>query len=287
MSVPALGPTDVDERSTGLPVSEPPASHDGTNLNVGKGRFMPPSPYYGDDWRILFVNLLGEFCGTYMFLLFAEVICQIANSTAQALQISNAASLIMISFGFGFSVMVNIYIFYRISGGHLNPSVTLSCAIAGVCPPIKCALYCCIQIIAGIAAAATASALTPGPVRFDNELSGGCSKSRGLFIEMFGVMPLHLSVLFTAVEKSKITFMAPYVIGIALFIGHLFAVFYTGAGLNPARSLGPAIMKTYFPGYHWIYWIGPLIASVITGLFYRLMKWIDYETANPGQDSEY
>lgn len=275
---------EVDERSTGLPVSEPPVVGD---LNIGKGTYKAPAPYFSDDTRILGINLFGEFCGTYMFLLFAEVIAQIANSTSQALEMSNAASLIMISFGFGFSVMCNIYIFYRISGGHLNPSVTLSCAIGGVVPPVKAVLYMIVQVIAGIGAAATASALTPGPVRFDNELGNGCSKSRGLFIEMFAVMPLHLAVLFTAVEKSKITFMAPYVIGIALFIGHLFAVFYTGAGLNPARSLGPAIVKEYFPVYHWIYWVGPILAALITGMFYRLMKWADYETANPGQDSEY
>lgn len=275
---------DVDGRSTGLPVTE---SGVNSELNIGKGTYNAPAPYFSDDWRILGINLFGELCGTYMFLLFAEVIAQIANSTSQALVTSNAASLIMISFGFGFSVMCNIYIFYRVSGGHLNPSVTLSCAVAGVVPPFKATLYMVVQVIAGIAAAATASALTPGPVRFDNELANGCSKSRGLFIEMFGVIPLHLPVLFTAVEKSRITYNAPYVIGIALFIGHLFAVFYTGAGLNPARSLGPAIVKEYFPVYHWIYWVGPIIAAIITGLFYRFLKWADYETANPGQDSEY
>lgn len=152
---------DVDGRSTGLPVTE---SGVNSELNIGKGTYNAPAPYFSDDWRILGINLFGELCGTYMFLLFAEVIAQIANSTSQALVTSNAASLIMISFGFGFSVMCNIYIFYRVSGGHLNPSVTLSCAVAGVVPPFKATLYMVVQVIAGIAAAATASALTPGPV---------------------------------------------------------------------------------------------------------------------------
>jgi len=56
-----------------------------------------------------------------------------------------------------------------------------------------------------------------------------------------------------AVEKHKATFLAPVGIGLALFVGHLICVFYTGAGLNPARSLGPDIISKSFPEYHWIY----------------------------------
>jgi len=75
----------------------------------------------------------------------------------------------------------------------------------------------------------------------------------GLFLEMFGTCLLIFSVFMLAVEKHKATFVAPVGIGLALFVGHLTCVFYTGAGLNPARSLGPDIISKSFPGYHWIY----------------------------------
>jgi aquaporin related protein len=54
--------------------------------------------------------------------------------------------------------------------------------------------------------------------------------------------------------------------------------------LNPARSFGPCVILTSFPGYHWIYWLGPFLGSLLAVLFYRLIKMLEYETANPGQD---
>lgn len=61
-------------------------------------------------------------------------------------------------------------------------------------------------------------------------------------------------------------------------------VFYTGGSLNPARSFGPDVINGKFDGYHWIYWVGPALGSLIAVVFYRLMKTLEYETANPGQD---
>lgn len=102
----------------------------------------------------------------------------------------------------------------------------------------------------------------------------------------FATALLCLTVLFLAVEKAKATFMAPFVIGIALFLGHLIAVYYTGAGLNPARSFGPCIAASSFPDYHWIYWVGPLLGSVIAFGIWKTFKVLEYELVNPGQDSD-
>lgn len=169
----------------------------------------------------------------------------------------------MISFGFGFGVMVGVFLFFRVSGGNLNPAVTLSLVLAGAVSPLRGAIMGVSQLIGGMAAAGAASAMTPGKVLFANALGGGCSRSRGVFIEAFATALLCLSVLFTAVEKSRVTFMAPFVIGIALMLGHLIAVYYTGAGLNPARSFGPCVAARSFPNYHWIYWVGPFLGSGI------------------------
>src|ERR1700761_7706265 len=54
--------------------------------------------------------------------------------------------------------------------------------------------------------------------------------------------------------------------------------------LNPARSFGPCVVLHSFPGYHWIYWLGPALGSLIAVGFYRFVKMLEYETANPGQD---
>lgn len=57
----------------------------------------------------------------------------------------------------------------------------------------------------------------------------------------------------------------------------------TGA-LNPARAFGPCVVIRNFPGYHWIYWLGPCLGTFIAFFFYRMVKGLEYQTANPGQD---
>ena len=54
--------------------------------------------------------------------------------------------------------------------------------------------------------------------------------------------------------------------------------------LNPARSFGPAVVTRDFPSYHWIYWVAPALGSIVAVGFYRFVKILEYETANPGQD---
>jgi aquaporin related protein len=64
----------------------------------------------------------------------------------------------------------------------------------------------------------------------------------------------------------------------------MIGVLYTGGSLNPARSFGPDIVHRKFDGYHWIYWLGPLLGAIFAVIFYRLIKALEYETANPGAD---
>lgn len=241
-----------------------------------------------DGLRNHIIAVFSELVGTYLFLLFAYVIAQIANEDRRLdKEGSNPNQLVMISFGFGFSVMVSCFIFFRISGGQLNPAVSLTLALVRAISPVRAALLMVTQVVAGIAAAATADALTPGPILFADSLGGGASRSRGLFIEMFTTFLLCTTVCFLAVEKHRATYMAPMVIGFALFIGHLFAVYYTGAGINPARAFGPNVVMGSFPNYHWIYWVGPILGSFLAAALHYILKFLHYETSNPGQDAEY
>ncbi|AOW06477.1 aquaporin-like protein [Yarrowia lipolytica] len=255
--------------------------------------YVPPDEAYtrsrpmglGENMRNLFIACIGEFVGTFMFLLFAYLIATVANYD-KTVAGPNAAKIIMISFGFGFSLLVNVFIFFRVSGGQFNPCVTLALTLVGAVPPVRALCLAITQLLAGMAAAGVADALTPGPVTFINTLGDGVSRTRGMWIEMFCTAQLCLTVLFLAVEKHRATFMAPFPIGMSLFIGHLVAVFPTGAGINPARSLGPCIVGKSFPHYHWIYWVGPILGSIFSVGLYHTLKFLDYETSNPGQDNQ-
>ena len=125
------------------------------------------------------------------------------------------------------------------------------------------------------------------PVEFNvrTTLSGKTSIVRGVFIEAILTAELVFTVFMLAKEKHKATFMAPVGIGLALFIAELVGVFFTGGSLNPARSLGCAVAARKFPGYHWIYWLGPVLGAAIAAGYYRFVRWSHYEEVNPGQDA--
>lgn len=140
------------------------------------------------------------------------------------------------------------------------------------------------QLCGAMAAAGVVSALFPGRMAVSTTLGGGTSIAQGVFIEMFLTALLIFAILMLAAEKHKGTFLAPIGIGLALFIAELAGVYFTGGSLNPARSFGPCVVLHSFPGYHWIYWVGPLLGSLLAVAFYRFVKILEYETANPGQD---
>ncbi|KFA79675.1 hypothetical protein S40288_09071, partial [Stachybotrys chartarum IBT 40288] len=196
---------------------------------------------------------------------------------------ADTSTLSYIAMSFGFSLAVSAGIFFRISGGLFNPAVTFGLVLVRAMPPLQGALLVVAQVVGGIAAAALVSSLLPGPLTVDTTLGGGTSVVRGLFFEMFLTSFLILTVFFLAIEKQRATFIAPIGFGLALFVTMLGGLYFTGASLNPARSFGPCVVIHDFPGYHWIYWVGPGLGSIISAGFYKFMKVLGYERAHVGQ----
>jgi aquaporin rerated protein, other eukaryote len=155
--------------------------------------------------------------------------------------------------------------------------------LIGALTLLRAALIFVAQMAGAIAAAGAVQGLFPGPLKVNTALADGTSSAQGVFIEMFLTTELVFVIFMLAGEKHKATFLAPIGIGLALFVSEMCGVFYTGGSLNPARSFGPAVV-TGFQGSQWIYWVGPFLGTLLAFGFYRLMKYVDYETANPGQD---
>lgn len=236
----------------------------------------------------LLLLTIGEYCGTVMFLFFAYGGVMVGKSSLGGDPSTTAEYLVFLLFaatGFGASLAINAWIFYRVTGGLFNPAVTFAFVLAGLMHPLRGAVLFVAQLLGGITAAAIIDGLTPGPLSVANSLGPSVSITQGLFMEMFLTAELILTIFMLAVEKHRATFLAPVGIGIALFIGHMVGIYFTGAGLNPARSLGPAVVERSFPGYHWIYWIGPGLGAMLATAFYKLLIVLSYEKANPGQDN--
>ncbi|APA07378.1 hypothetical protein SS1G_13045 [Sclerotinia sclerotiorum 1980 UF-70] len=244
-----------------------------------------------DKIRNHFVATTAEFAGTTLFLFFAFAGTQVALLAAPANNSnivgtpSDPAQLLYIALSFGFSLAVNVWVFFRTNGGLFNPAVTVGMCLVGALPYLRGLFLFIAQIVGGITAAALVSALFPGPITFRTTLGGGTSIVRGLFIEMFLTAQLALTIFMLAAEKHKGTFIAPIGIGLALFIAELTGLYFTGGSVNPARSFGPSVVSGQFPGYHWIYWLGPFLGAILASAFYKFIKVLEYETANPGQDA--
>jgi len=228
--------------------------------------------------------MIGEFFGTFFFLWIAFAGTLFANIPGG--NTSLTSDVLYISLVFGFSLAVNVWIFFRVSGGLFNPAITLGLMITRDVPVIRGILLIITQLIAGIVAAYVVHAMFPTAFRTETILNAGTSVTQGLFIEAILTAQLIMAIYMLAAEKSKSTYIAPVGIGLAFFVCELAGVYYTGASLNPARSLGPAVVNMHFPYYHWIYWLGPLIGVLLATAIYELLLAMEYHKVLPQQDAE-
>jgi aquaporin related protein len=241
-----------------------------------------------------------EFFGTMMFLLIGLGGVQAAatsnsaalaaavtqNGGAQSINtVASIQQLLYAAVSMGLALLATVWMFYRVTGGVFNPAVSFTLFLVGAIGPVRFVLYFVAQMAGAIAASAILAGLLPGPLAVTPSLGANTTKAQGLFIEMFITAALCLAVLMLAVEKHKATPLAPVAIGLTLFGCHMFALVYTGAGMNSARAFGPAVI-TGFNDDHWIYWVGPFLGSLLATAVYFLLHFIDYWQLNPGQDTD-
>ncbi|KDQ16113.1 hypothetical protein BOTBODRAFT_107650 [Botryobasidium botryosum FD-172 SS1] len=204
-------------------------------------------------------------------------------TSAQAINtVASIDQLLYISVSMGLSLLVSVWMFYRVTGGVFNPAVSTALWLIGAIGPVRFVLYCLAQLAGAIAASAMLLGLLPGPLVVSTLPGKGVSKAQAVWIEAFLTAALVLTVLMLAAEKHKGTAFAPIGIGLTLFACHLWGVIYTGAGMNAARAFGPAVVSG-FDSSHWVYWLGPFIGSLMATALYAFLKHIRYWKLNPDQ----
>lgn len=106
---------------------------------------------------------IGEFLGTFLFLFFAFAGAQVANEASASSDGStpSVGTLLYMSLAFGFSLVVNAWVFFRISGGLFNPAVAFGLMLIGCLTHVRAAVVIIAQILGAIAAAGVVSALFP------------------------------------------------------------------------------------------------------------------------------
>ncbi|TVT96987.1 hypothetical protein EJB05_00230, partial [Eragrostis curvula] len=170
-----------------------------------------------------------------------------------------------VAWSFGGTIFVLVYI----SGGHLNPAITFGRLLARQVSPVKAALFVAAQCVGAVCGAALVRAVH-GSHDYDrygggaNVLSAGYSKAAGFAAEAAGTFVLVCTVLATDGPGSNQQ-LGPLAIGFAVFVVHLATIPITGTGINPARSLGPAVVVHHRAVWkdQWIFWAGPLVGAAI------------------------
>ena len=207
---------------------------------------------------------LAEFLGTYL-LVFVGTGAMVINDVT-----NGAVSHVGVAICWGLIVTTMIYSFGELSGAHINPAVSIAFWMSGDLQLKQLLPYLIVQFLGALAASASLWALFPGLTVYGDTLPAG-AVSQTFFLEVILTFILML-VIFRVAKGSKQTGqLAGFVIGFVVLFEAMFAGPITGASMNPARSLGPAIISGNLSTV-WIYLVAPILGASIAVLFYKLLK---------------
>lgn len=202
-------------------------------------------------------KLIAEFIGTFALIFIG--------AGAGALGVGG---LVGVALAHGLVILTFAYAFGPISGGHLNPAVTVGMWLGKQIDAMTAAAYIVAQLLGGILGAAVLSFVLGGSDSGlgATVLADGVTPVQGLVLEMILTFFLVNAIYNTAVS-GKAGNAAPVAIGLTLAFCILMGGPLTGASLNPARTLGPAILSGNFDNI-WVYFVGPLVGSILAALLY-------------------
>ena len=215
---------------------------------------MLPSP-----WRQLLAEFLGTFC-----LVFAGTGAIVVNDFSQG-----AITHFGIATAFGLVVFAMIYAFGEISGSHLNPAVSIGLWVAGKFDARHLTGYILAQCAGAVMASLVLHGVFPDHRTLGMTLPAAGQTSAFLF-EIILTWMLMLVILNVTHPTHPHRSFAGFIIGAFVGLEALFGGPVSGASMNPARSLGPALVSRNMLDL-WIYLIAPIIGSIAAVLIHRLL----------------
>jgi MIP family channel proteins len=210
--------------------------------------------------------LAAETMGTLLFVFLGAGSVVMNSATGGALGPLGVALV----HGVGMAVLVSALM--HISGGHINPAITLGVWVAGRLETTAAAAYVVAQVAGAVLGALLVNALLPsGSVQValsgTPQLGATVTLGQGIWIEAVLTFFLLSAVFGTAVSPDAPK-LGGFGIGLAVFVGMLVGGNLTGAMMNPARALGPALVAHDLHGQA-VYWIGPLLGGAAAGGLWR------------------
>ena len=179
----------------------------------------------------------------------------------------NVPRLILIAAVHGLGITALAYATINISGGHINPAVTITMLATRQISGIRALVYLGAQLGGAAVGGLLLLVVVPGASETtlgSHSLGAGVAPWAGVLTEAILTFGLVFVIFTTAVNSRELRNFAPIAIGLAVFVTNVFGIPISGASLNPARSFGPAVVAWEWAD-HWVYWAGPVAGGVIAG----------------------
>ncbi|MEP0848667.1 MAG: aquaporin [Phycisphaerae bacterium] len=196
---------------------------------------------------------------------------------------NNAGGLVGVALAHGLALCVMITATAAVSGGHVNPAVTIGLLVTGKIDLPNAIGYIVSQCLGAVAASLVLLAAIPGGAAM---LAGGTpalakdvSTAGGIIMEAVMTFFLVFAVYGTAVD-ARAPRLGGLLIGLTVTLDILAGGPYTGAAMNPARHLGPALLSgsSAHMAAIWLYWVGPALGGAVAGLVYHHVLWAPQPT---------
>lgn len=215
-------------------------------------------------WR----PLVAEFVGTALFVFFG-VSSIVVNAAT-----NNSIGVVGISLAHGVGMAIIVSMTMSISGGHINPAVSVAVWLAQKIDGRTLGQYVAAQLLGGVVGALLVKGFLPGAAgRVASlgtpQLTGAMSLMQGIGVEAVLTFFLVCAVFGTAVS-TQAPKLGGFGIGLAITVCGLAAGPLTGAAMNPARAFGPALVAWEWHGQA-VYWLGPLVGATVAGALWKFM----------------
>jgi aquaporin Z len=205
---------------------------------------------------------IAELLGTFLFMTIGYL-----SVGAFAVASAPTPNLLVVPFSFGFGLLAAIFAFGHVSGGHFNPAVTVAAVIDGRTTPTDAVGYIVAQVVGAVAAAGVVlvavgqATVTAGVTHPGTDVTD----IGAVIIEV--VMTAGFLVVILAATKHA-SALAALAIPLTLVAIHFASATLSGASVNPARSIGSALVGGDLNDL-WIYLVAPIVGGVLGALIYR------------------
>lgn len=227
-------------------------------------------------------KFVAELIGTFGLVLFGCGSAAIAG--VDTLGSLSGLGLLGISLAFGLSVVVFAYAIGGVSGCHINPAVTIGVLVSGKISVKDAVIYIVAQVIGALLGAFVLQQILKGQLAGftagewaygSNGWGKGYQNEYGVtaaFLTETVLTALFLFVILGTTSKLGNATMAGLAIGLTLVLIHLVAIPITGTSVNPARSIGPALLAGgQALSQLWLFIVAPIVGAVVGAILWRIV----------------